>query len=51
MLDGKIQILHNLRFGCDYINQLIINLIGIEIVDTNPFQTIDLAKFPQQFRQ
>ena len=50
MLDGNIQIRQDLGFLCDGIDQLIGDLIGIEIVQTDPLE-IELAQFTQQLCQ
>ena len=51
MLNGNIQILHDLGFCSHDLDEFIIDLIRIDIVYPNPMKSIDLAQLTQQFRQ
>ena len=48
MLDGDVQILDDLRLVGDGIDQLIIDLVGVEIVQPHPMDAVNLAQFPKQ---
>ena len=51
MLDGDIQILDDLLLGSDHIDQLIIDLVGIQVMYPHPMNAVDTAQLTQQFRQ
>ena len=50
VLDGNIQIFHDLRFAGDHINEFIGSVRGIEVVEPDPVE-VQLAKLLQQFRK
>ena len=43
MLDGYVQIFYYLGIGCDLVDKLIVELIGIGVMQAYPFNAVDLA--------
>lgn len=50
MLEGDVKVRQDLFFRCNGVDQLISELVGIHIVQTNPVE-VHLAQLPQQLRQ
>ncbi len=48
VLDGDVKIAHDLLLARDQIDQLIIDLIGIQIVQTDPLDAVHLHKLAQK---
>ena len=46
MLDGDIQIFDNFGVGCNLVNKLIVYLVGVEIVETEPLYALNVAELP-----
>ena len=51
MLNGNVQILHDLRLARQHVDQLVGHLIRIEVVDAHPDDPVDPAKLAQQLRE
>ena len=48
VLDRNVQILDNLRFRGDGVDEFIVDLIGIDVMQPDPMQILDPAQFLQQ---
>ena len=51
MLDGDIQIFYNFVVSCNFLYQLIVKLIHIEVVEPDPLNTIYFGKLTAKLRQ
>ena len=51
VLNGDVQIFHDFGFLCHHPDEIIIDFIGIDIVNANPVNPIDFRKLTQQLRQ
>ena len=48
MLDGDIQIFYDLVIGGDLVDQLVVKLVGVQVVEPDPFNTLDFGQLPAQ---
>ena len=51
MLDGDIQVFHDLVVACDLVDQLIVKLVGVEVMEPDPANPLDCGKLPAQLGQ
>ena len=51
MLERDVEVFDELRLRREHVNQLFADGLRVEVMDTNPVEAIDLAKFTQQLRQ
>ena len=51
VLDRDIQILHDLVVARDLVNQLLVELVGVEVVEPDPFDPLDLAQLAAEPRE
>ena len=48
MLDGDIQIFDDLVIGGDLVNQLVVKLVGVQVVETDPLYPLDFGQLTAQ---
>ena len=51
MLDGDIQILDDLRLGCDGLDQLLVDLVRVDVVQSDPVESLDGTELPKKLGQ
>ena len=51
VLDGDVEILDDLVLICDEVDELVVDDLGVEVVQADPADAVDLRQLPQQPRE